>query len=62
MMNTSESTLHSCNTVFLGKFQHTPATLLLSERHLGLHCHLADQDQDQEESAKEKKIDKFLQL
>ena len=47
--------LHSYSTVCFGKFQLTPATLLWSERHLGLHCHLADQDQDEEESAKEKK-------
>ena len=54
-MNASESTLHSCNTVYFGKFQHTQARLLWSERHLGLHCHQGDQEQDQEESAKEKK-------
>ena len=60
-MNASESTLHSCNTVCFGKFQHTPATLLWSKRHLGLHCHLANLHQDQEESAKEKKkTDEFL--
>jgi len=36
-----ESTLHSHNTVCFMKFQHAPAALLLSERHLAFHCPLA---------------------
>ena len=37
----SESTLHSLNTACFMKFQHAPAALLWSERHLALHCPLA---------------------
>jgi len=36
-----ESTLHSHKTVCFMKFQHAPAALLWSERHLAFHCSLA---------------------
>jgi len=36
-----ESTLHSHNTLCFMKFQHAPAPLLWSERHLAFHCPLA---------------------
>jgi len=35
-----ESMLHSHNTVCFMKFQHAPAALLSSERHLAFHCPL----------------------
>ena len=43
MMYAFEGTLHLYNTLFLSKFQHAPAALLLSvqsERDLVIHCHL----------------------
>ena len=38
MMNAPERSLYICNTVCFGKFQHTPATLLWSVRHLWQDC------------------------